>query len=137
MKNLFGPFISLAGFFLAIFILTKVVPGVMNFFEWWFLTSESVTSVLNTEQIVFIDTITHIVTYSAVGTIFGFFNYWDKKAMHYVYVIISEIVALALAVMLRFILDYYWIIFIIIGVFLLIALTFYIISKKKKEKKDA
>ncbi len=107
----------------------------MEFLAWWFLAKETVSAPLSTGQTVLIDIITHIITYISVGAIFGFLGWFDKKAMHYAYVAISEVVSLGLLVLLRFIIDYYWIIFIILGVLIVTAVTLFVILRTK-DKND-
>lgn len=136
MKKILAPIVSIATFFIVIFILSYVFPPVMKFVTWWFITKEEVNASINTGQAILIDIITHLVTYAAVGAIFGFLGWFDSDAMHYAYVVISEVIALALAILMRFILDYYWIIFIILGILVAAAITMVIILKAKEKKKE-
>ena len=137
MKRILAPFIGIAAFFILIFFLSYVFPPLMEFLAWWFLTKESISAPLSTGQTVLIDIITHIITYISVGAIFGFLGWFDKKAMHYAYVLISEAVSLGLLILLRFIIDYYWVIFIILGVLVVVAVVLFIILKvRDKDKKD-
>ena len=131
MKKLLAPFVGIAAFFILIFFLSYVFPPLMEFLAWWFLTKETISAPLSTGQTVLVDIITHIVTYISVGALFGFLGWFDKKAMHYVYVLISEAVSLGLFVLLRFIIDYYWIIFIILGVLVVVAIALFIILKMR------
>ena len=134
MKKIFAPLLSIVGLLVAIFVLSYVVPPVAWFLEWYFILKEEITAPITTGQAVIIDLITHLITYSFVGAVFGLFRCWDKDAMRIVYVIISEIVSLGLALLLRAILDYYWILFIILGVFLIGMTVIYIINKKKEKR---
>ena len=137
MKKAFGPILSIIGLLLAAFILSKVVPAVGTFFAWFFITKEEMEAPLTTGEIVIIDIITHLVTYSLVGVIFGFSGKWDKQNMHYVYVIISGVISLGLAVLLRFIIDYYWILLIILGICLVaVGIILIKIRKNSKAEKD-
>ncbi len=81
-----------------------------------------------------IDTITHVVTYVAVGALFGYLGWFNRKAMHYAYVIISEMIALSLALLMRFVIDCYWIVLIIIGIFLTIAIMLFVLNLRKDKK---
>lgn len=138
MRKLFAPFIAIAVFIIAIVFLAYVFPPLMEFLAWWFATKEAVSAPLSTGQTILIDIVTHLITYASIGVIFGFLGWWDKDAMHIVYVVISEVISLLLALLLRFIIDYYWIIFIILGVLLITAIVLFIIlkSKEKKEEED-
>lgn len=138
MRKLFAPFIAIAAFIIAIVFLAYVFPPLMEFLAWWFVTKETVSAPLSIGQTILIDIVTHLITYASVGVIFGFFGWWNKDAMHIVYVVISEVISLLLALLLRFIIDYYWIIFIILGVLLITAIVLFIIlkSKEKKEEED-
>lgn len=112
----------------------------MEFLAWWFLTKETISAPLSTGQTILIDIITHLITYISVGAIFGFLGWFNGKVMHYAYVGISEVVSLGLLVLMRFIIDYYWVIFIILGVLILTAVVLLIIlkirDKKDKNSKD-
>ena len=138
MRKLFAPFIAIAAFIIAIVFLAYVFPPLMEFLAWWFVTKETVSAPLSTGQTILIDVVTHLITYASVGVLFGFLGWWNKDAMHIVYVVISEVISLLLALLLRFIIDYYWIIFIILGVLLITAIVLFIIlkSKEKKEEED-
>ena len=136
MKRLFAPIISIAAFLVVIFILSYVIKPLGDFLAWWFLTKEEINAPITTGQIILIDLITHLITYTSVGVIFGLLGWFNGKAMHYAYVIISEVVALGLAILLRFILDYYWIIFIIVGVIVITTIIVSIILKVRKKKKE-
>lgn len=100
------------------------------------MINEEINAPITTGQAVLIDLITHLITYASVGAIFGSLGWFNGKAMHYGYVIISEVVALGLAILLRFILDYYWIIFIIVGVIVITTITIAIIFKLRNKKKE-
>ena len=123
-----------------LFILSKVVKPVGDFLAWWFVTKEEINAPITTGQAVIIDLITHAITYVAVFILFAALDWWNSKAMHYVYVAVSEVVALGLAILLRFILDYYWIIFIIVGVLvittIIVSIIFKVRNKKKEEAKE-
>lgn len=138
MRKLFAPFIAIAAFIIAIVFLAYVFPPLMEFLAWWFVTKESISAPLSTGQTILIDIVTHLITYASVGVIFGFLGWWNKDAMHIVYVIISEVISLLLALLLRFVIDYYWVIFIILGVLLITAIVLFVILKfkEKKEKED-
>ena len=136
MKKLFAPIISIVAFLVVIYILLYVIKPLGDFFAWWFLTKEEINAPITTWQAIGIDAITHLITYASVGVIFGTIGWFDSDAMHVAYVIISEFVALALAILLRFILDYYWIIFIIVGVIVIATITFAIIFKVRNKKKE-
>lgn len=133
MRRLFAPLIGIAALFILIFFLQYVFPPLMNFLAWFFLAKEEINAPLTTGQAVAIDIATHAITYASVGAIFGWFN---KDTMHVTYVILSEAIALALAVLLRFVLDYYWIIFIILGVFLAVGVTLFALLKKQKIQEE-
>ena len=136
MKKILVPVISILAVFAMILIFSYVFPWLASFLSWWFITKEEINAPISTGQAVIIDTITHLVTYSAVGALFGYFGWFNGKVMHYAYVIISEVVALSLAVLLRFIWDYYWIIFIILGVLIILLIVFLIPNSKKKPNID-
>lgn len=136
MKKFFAPIISFVAFLIVIFILSKVIKSVGDFLAWWFITKEEINAPITTGQAILIDLIAHLITYVSVGAIFGLLGWFNGKAMHVSYLIISEIVALALAVLLRFILDYYWVIFIIIGVMGVTTITFTIIFKFRNKTKE-
>ena len=136
MKKLFAPIISFVVFLIVIFILSKVIKPVGDFLAWWFITKEEINAPISTGQAILIDLITHLITYASVGVIFGLLGWFNGKAMHYTYVIISEVVALGLAILLRFILDYYWIIFIIVGVIVITTIIVSIILKVRNKKKE-
>ncbi|MCR5349372.1 MAG: hypothetical protein K6E20_00115 [Acholeplasmatales bacterium] len=136
MKRLFAHIISFVVFLIVIFILSKVIKPVGDFLAWWFITKEEINAPISTGQAILIDLITHLITYASVGVIFGLLGWFNGKAMHYTYVIISEVVALGLAILLRFILDYYWILFIIVGVLFVTAVIIYVITKFNRRKKD-
>lgn len=135
MKKLFAPFIAIAALLVFVFIFSYVFPPMANFLTWWFITKEEINAPISTGQAVLIDVITHIITYGAVGALFGYLDWFNGKAMHIAYVIISEVVALGLALLMRFILNYYWIIFIIIGVLLVVAIVLFILTTRKDKKK--
>lgn len=134
MRKLFAPFITIAVFIIAIVFLAYVFPPLMEFLAWWFVTKEAVSAPLSTGQTILIDVVTHLITYASVGAIFGFLGWWNKDAMHVVYVVISEAISLLLALLLRFIINYYWIIFIILGVLLITAIVLFVILKSKEKK---
>lgn len=136
MKKIFAPIISFVVFLVVIFILSKVIKPVEDFLAWWFITKEEINAPITTGQAVLIDLITHLITYASVGALFGTIGCFNGKAMHYAYVIISEMVALGLAILLRFILDYYWIIFIVVGVIVIVTITLAIIFKLGNKKKE-
>ena len=132
MKKLFAPFISIGLFILFIYILSYVLEPVANFLAWFFLTKKEVENTLTTGQAILIDIFTHIATYSIVGAIFNALGAFDKNGMHLLYVIISELISLGLAILMRFIIDYYWIIFIILGIMVLTVIGFYLYKKYRK-----
>ncbi len=134
MKKLLAPFISIIAFLLIIFIFSYVFPPIANFLAWWFITKEEINAPISTGQAVIIDIITHAITYGAVGMIFSTLGWFNGKAMHITYVAISEVIALSLALLMRFIIDYYWIIFIIIGVLLIGAIVLYVLTSRKNKK---
>ena len=136
-KTFFGPILSIIVLLLAAFILSKVVPAVASFFAWFFITKEEMSAPLTKGEVIIVDIITHLVTYSLVGVIFSLLGKWDKRNMHYAYVIISEAVSLGLAVLLRFIIDYYWIILILLGAFVVVASLVFIKMRKNIKAKDA
>ena len=137
MKKLFAPIISFVAFLIVIFILSKVIKPVGDFLAWWFITKEEINAPISTGQAILIDLITHLITYASVGAIFGLFGWFNGKAMHYAYVIISEVVALGLAILLRFILDYYWIIFIIVGLLGVAVIIIYLVNRlNRKDGED-
>ena len=135
MKKLFVPIISVVVFLVVIFILSYVIKPLGYFLAWWFITKEEINAPITTGQAFLIDLITHLITYASVGVIFGTIGWFDSDAMHVAYVIISEVIALALAILLRFILDYYWIIFIIVGVLFVTAVITCVITKFNRRKK--
>lgn len=137
MKRVLAPFIALGFLFLLAFFLQNVFPPLVNFLAWFYLTKETISAPITTGQAIAIDIATHFLTYGFVGSLFGFFGWYDKDGMHIVYVIVSEIVSLVLVVLLRFILDYYWILIIILGVLLIGAIALYILTKKKEKKELA
>ncbi len=137
MKRLFAPLIGIAALFILIFFLQYVFPPLMSFLAWFFLTKEEINAPLSTGQAIAIDIATHAITYASVGAIFGFLGWFNKNAMHVIYVILSEVIALALAVLLRFILDYYWILFIILGVLLVAGITMFVLLKKREKQEEA
>ncbi len=132
MKKILAPVISVVAVFAMILIFSYVFPWLANFLSWWFITKEEINAPISTGQAVIIDIITHLITYSAVGALFGYFGWFNGKAMHYAYVIISGVFALSLAVLLRFIWDYYWIIFIALGLLIALLIVFLILNLKKK-----
>ncbi len=134
MKKLLAPFISIIAFLLIIFIFSYVFSPIANFLAWWFITKEEINAPILTGQAVIIDIITHAITYGAVGVIFSTLGWFNSKAMHITYVAISEVIALGLALLMRFIIDYYWIIFIIIGVLLIGAIVLYVLTSRKNKK---
>ena len=136
MRKLFAPFIAVVAFIIAIVFLAYVFPPLMEFLAWRFVTKESVSAPLFTWQTILIDIVTHLITYASVGVIFGFLGWWNKDAMHIVYVVISEVISLLLALLLRFIIEYYWIIFIILGVLLVTAIVLFVILKSKEKKEE-
>lgn len=136
MKKLFAPVISLVVFLFLIFILSSFIPALANFLAWWFITKEEINAPITTGQAVIIDLITHAITYVSVFIIFATLDWWNSKAMHYIYVVISEVVALGLAILMRFIIDYYWIIFIIIGVVIVASIIITVIIRTQKKKKE-
>lgn len=136
MKKLFAPVISIVAFLVLIFILSYVIKPLGDFLAWWFITKEEINAPITTGQAILIDLITHLITYASVGAIFGLLGWFDGKTMHYTYVVISEVVALGLAILLRFILDYYWIIFIIVGVIVITTIIVSIILKVRNKKKE-
>lgn len=130
--------VSIIGILLFIFvilpILSKVIKPLGEFLAWWFITKEEINAPITTTQAIIIDVATHFITYIAVGIIFGTIGWFDSDVMHYAYVVISELIALGLAILLRFILDYYWIIFVIIGIFFLTAIIIYLVHKNIEYK---
>ena len=137
MKRILAPLIALGLLFLLAFFLQNVFPPLVNFLAWFYLTKETISAPITTGQAIVIDIATHFITYSFVGSLFGLFGSCDEKWMHVVYVIASEVVSLTLVVPLRFILDYYWILIIVLGVLLIGAITLYILTKKKEKKELA
>lgn len=136
MKKLLTPIISAVVFFVLIFILSYIIKPVGDFLAWWFITKEEINAPITTGQAVLIDLITHSITYISVGAIFGLLGKFNGKAMHVAYIIISESISLALAILLRVILDYYWVIFIIVGAIIMMAVLVFIVYKVKKNKKN-
>ena len=136
MKRFFVPLISLVALFLSIFILTKVIPPLAELWAWFFITKEEVDSTITTGQAILIDILTHLITYFSVGVIFAFLNTWNSKNMHYACIIISEFISLCLTVLLRFILDYYWIILIILGIILTTGVVMLFIARRKTKTKE-
>lgn len=134
MKKLLAPFISIIAFLLIIFIFSYVFPPIANFLAWWFITKEEINAPISTGQAVIIDLITHAITYSAVGMIFSALGWFNGKAMHITYVVISEVIALGLSLLMRFIIDYYWIIFLIMGALLIGAIVLYVLNSRKGRK---
>lgn len=138
MKNRFlGPIMPIIVLLLVAFIFSKVIPAVESFFEWFFITKEEMSAPLTTGQVIIIDIITHLITYYLVGVLFELSGKWNKRDMHYVSLIISEAVSLGLAVMLRFIIDYYWVLFILWGIFAVaLGIVFIKTRKNTKAKED-
>ena len=138
MKKIFGPIIGVLTFVGILYFLSYVLPPLAEFLGWWFVTSETIKAPLTTGQVILIDLITHGITYLTVGVIFGSIGWWNSECMHYVYIVISEVISLLLALLLRFIIAYYWIIFIVLGLFVLLGILFYFLPKKevKEEQKD-
>ena len=138
MKKIFSPILGVLAVVGTLFILSYVVPPLLEFFAWWFLTSETIKAPLTTGQAVLIDLITHGITYLCVGAIFGFLGWWNSDCMHYVRITVSEIISLGLALVMRFIITYYWIIFIVLGLLVGLGILFYFLPKKKpkEEQKD-
>lgn len=132
MKKLFEPLISIGLFILVIYILSYVLKPVANFLAWFFLTKKEVEITLTTGQVILIYIFTHIVTFGIVGAVFNVLGVFDKNGMHLLYVIISELISLGLAILMRFTIEYYWIIFIILGIMILIAIGFYLYKKRRK-----
>ncbi len=132
MKKILAPVIAVLTVFAMILIFSYVFPWLASFLSWWFITKEEINAPISTGQAVLIDIITHLVTYAAVGALFGYFDWFNGKAMHYAYAIISEAIALALAVLLRFIWNYYWIIFIVLGLLIILLIVFVIVNSKRK-----
>jgi len=131
MRKVFAPILGILVFVVVIYILSYVVPPLFEFLAWWFLTKETATAPLSTGQAVLIDIITHAIIYIFVGILFGFMGWWDSDVMHVVYVIGSEVVSLLLALLLRFIIHYYWILFIILGLLVVGAVILSILTKKE------
>lgn len=136
MKRFFVSLISLVALFLSIFILTKVIPPLAELWAWFFITKEEVDSTITAGQAILIDFLTHLITYASVGAIFAFLNAWNSQNMHYAYIIISEVISLCLAVLLRFILDYYWIILIILGIILIIGVVMLFLARRKAKTEE-
>lgn len=136
MKKILSPFIAIAVLFAILFFLSYVFPPLMEFLAWWFLTKETITAPLSTGQAVLIDILTHAITYISVGVLFGFLGWWNSDAMHVVYVIGSEVISLLLALLLRFIIDFYWILFIVLGLLVVAAIVLFILAKKKEKKEE-
>ena len=136
MKKVFAPILGILAFVITIYFLSYVVPPLFEFLAWWFLTKETITAPLSTGQAVLIDIITHVVTYVSVGVLFGFLGWWNSDAMHVAYIIGSEVISILLALLLRFIIDYYWILFIILGLLIVGAIVLYILTKKADIKND-
>ena len=121
-----------------LYVLSYVLPPLARFLAWWFVTSETIKAPLTTGQAILIDIITHGITYLSVGAIFGFLGWWNSDCMHYVYVAISEVISLLLALLMRFIINYYWVIFIVLGLLIGLGILFYFLPNKKpkEEQKD-
>ena len=138
MNKVFAPLLGIGSLVLAAFILTEVVAPVAEFFAWFYLTKQELESALSTGQVVAVDTLTHIITYTAVGALFSWLRAWDSEKMSIVYFIISETLSLGFMVLLRWLITYYWILLIILGVVLVagVALIVLNIKRKKEENHD-
>lgn len=133
MKKIFAPLISIATFVFVVFLLSKIITPVAELLAWFFITKEEVDSTITTGHAILIDILTHLITYASVGAIFAFLNAWNSQNMHYAYIIISEIISLCLAISLRFILDYYWIILILLGILLTTGVIMFFLARRKNK----
>ena len=136
MKKIFAPLISIATFVFVVFLLSKIITPVAELLAWFFITKEEVSSTLTTGQAILIDILTHLITYASVGGIFAYLNAWNSQNMHYAYIIISEIISLCLAVLLRFILDYYWILLILLGIILTTGVIMFFLARRKNKTEE-
>jgi hypothetical protein len=135
MNKIFAPFIGIGALLLAAFILAEVVASVAEFFAWFYLTKQELESALSTGQVVAADTLTHIITYTAVGALFSWLRAWDSEKMSAVYFVISEILSLGLIFLLRWLIAYYCIFLTILGVVLTAGVVLIVLNIKRKKEK--
>ncbi len=134
MKRVISFLFKLAAIVLLLFFLAHLLPPLMDFFAWLFLTKEEAEVPLSSFWSIIIAIAAHLATFSLVGSIFEFLGWFNSSAMKITYVVISEIIALALVLLLRFILDYYWVILIVLAVFVLAGvIVFWLLFRKKKQ----
>ena len=137
IKKIVSVVASIAAFIILFFLL-KNLSQIVDFILWFYLLKEGLSAPINTIQVILIDSITHILTFLLVGSVFAYLGWWDKNAMKVLYAIVSEIVSLVLIVLVRFFINYFWVLFIILGLFAIALIVLEIlkkrISKNKKTK---
>lgn len=136
MNKIFAPLLGIGSLLLAAFILTEVVAPVAEFFAWFYLTKQELESALSTGQVVALDALTHIITYTAVGALFSWLRAWNSEKMSIVYFIISEILSLGFMLLLRWLITCYWILMVVLGIVLVAGLILIALNIKRKKEEE-
>ena len=129
IKKIVSVVVSIVAFVILFFLL-KHLSQIADFILWFYLLKEGLSAPITTIQVILIDSITHVLTFLFVGSAFAYFGWWDKNAMKALYVIVSEIISLVLIVLVRLFINYYWILFVVLGLFVIALIVFEILKKR-------
>ena len=129
IKKIVSVVVSIVAFVILFFLL-KHLSQIVDFILWFYLLKEGLSAPITTIQVILIDSITHVLTFLFVGSVFAYFGWWNKNTMEALYVIVSEIISLVLIVLVRLFINYYWILFVVLGLFVIALIVFEILKKR-------
>lgn len=132
MKKMFAGIIMLVIF---VFVFTSgLFEGLVNFLV-WLVTLNMTQSKVSMAGEIFVKIATWVISYSAVGFVFGALRWYDKDAMKGLYFVISTLVSFALCYVVMLLETYLLVLVIITGVLLIAAIVVGILLLLKNRKR--
>lgn len=114
-------------------IIGHIFPVLTDFVMWWLKLDNYATEKMPTWGLIVLDLMVAPVVYLCVGTIFDALGRYDKGAMHYTNLLLSSVLTVGVSLVVRFFIDYWWIMLIVIGVGIVVIVLIKTCKSKRKE----